>query len=239
MSTSTTAYLPDGRHVDVPAQAARDWAQEAAQLDTTIGLADWYTGQGDDNQDEIHGTADDEPRCQHLYEDEPKTNLARVRVVNPSQAGGFDPDRSMASTWVCGARTCILDAMTWVERATGERAVWLDAVTADLHTLAPMSDLNGSSAPVFPINPDDAAAMMDEKGYVSVIISIDRGTFLEHVMGTCQDRIVEDFVHEQVFSFGSTCNSRAEAIGVDGENFIIEYRTCIADALTMHEEDAQ
>ncbi|MCI4659691.1 hypothetical protein [Cryobacterium zhongshanensis] len=239
MSTSTTAYLPDGRHVDVPEQAARDWARDAGQLDTTIGLADWYTDQGDDNQDEIHGTADDEPRCQHLYEDEPKTNLTRIRVVNASQSDAYDPDCAMASTWVCGARTCILDAMAWVERATGERAVWLDAVTADLHTLAPMSDLNGSSAPVFPISPEAAAAMMDEKGCVSVIISIDRGTFLEHVTGTRQDRIVEDFVHEKAFAFGATSAGTAVPIGVDGETFIIEYRTCIADALAMHEEDAQ
>lgn len=235
--TATTAYLSDGRHIDVPTQDARDWALEASMLDTTISLADWYTDQGDEHQDELQGKAADDPRCDHLYGAEPTIELARVRVVNASQAGDYDPDRSHASTWVCGARVCVLDALAWVERTTGEAAVWVTNASAAVHTLAPTSDLNEPAELVFPISPENAAEMMDKDGFVSVLISVDKELFLEHVMGTCQELIVEDFVHDKAFSFGSTYNSKAEPVGVDGENFIVKYTTGIAEALAQHKEE--
>jgi hypothetical protein len=116
MSTSTTAYLDDGRHVDVPASAVRDWQYEVQNLDTTLGLADWYTDQGEENTDEIQGSADDDTRC---YHDE-----LSHRVTNESQTGEFRKDKPCAMVRVCHRRACILDAMAWVERSTGERAAW-------------------------------------------------------------------------------------------------------------------
>ncbi|MGY4541150.1 hypothetical protein ACVWY0_001059 [Arthrobacter sp. UYNi723] len=117
MSTFTTAYLDDGRHVDVPASAVMDWQYEVRDLNTTLGLADWYTEQGDQHQDEIQGSADDDTRCDH--------DEYSHRVVNESQTGdGIAKDKPLTMTRVCHRRPCILDAMAWVERNTGERAAW-------------------------------------------------------------------------------------------------------------------
>lgn len=117
MSTFTTAYLDDGRHVDVPAHAVLDWQYEVRDLNTTLGLADWYTDQGDQNLDEIQGSADDDTRCDH--------DEYSHRVVNESQTGdGIKKDKPLTMTRVCHRRACILDAMAWVERNTGERAAW-------------------------------------------------------------------------------------------------------------------
>lgn len=117
MSTFTTAYLDDGRHVDVPASAVSDWQYEVQNLDTTIGLAAWYTEHGEENTDEIQGAADDDTRCDH--------DEHSHRVVNESQTGdGIRKDKPLAMTRVCHRRACILDALAWVERNTGERAAW-------------------------------------------------------------------------------------------------------------------
>jgi hypothetical protein len=117
MSTSTTAYLDDGRHVDVPAHAVLDWQYEVRNGDTTRGLADWYTEDGEENQDEIQGTADDDTRCDH--------DEFSHRVTNESQTGaGVNKDAPLMMVRVCHRRACILDAMAWVERGTGEPAAW-------------------------------------------------------------------------------------------------------------------
>ncbi len=124
MST-TTATLSDGRRVDVPRAAVADWAIAAADGDTTLSLADWYTQEGEARVDEIYGDrapehTDEWPKCQHIY-DEP----TRVRVTNASQVGAYDPTRPHVSSVVCGRRACILDALAWVERQTGEQGMWI------------------------------------------------------------------------------------------------------------------
>jgi hypothetical protein len=115
-TTTTTAYLADGRFVEVPSSALLDWQYEVRNGDTTQGLADWYTDGGDENQDKIQGTADDETRCEH--------NEHSHRVTNESQTGTYDRDKPAAMTRVCHRRACILDAMAWVERNSGEPAAW-------------------------------------------------------------------------------------------------------------------
>jgi predicted RNA-binding protein YlxR (DUF448 family) len=57
-------------------------------------------------------TKSDDPRCDH-------TDLIHI-VTN--QPDGYDKDRSLRSAWICGQRACVLDAMAWVERGTGEKA---------------------------------------------------------------------------------------------------------------------
>jgi hypothetical protein len=117
MSTFTTAYLADGRSVDVPASSVIDWQYQVQNLDTTIGLADWYTEHGEENTDEIQGEADDDTRCDH--------DEHSHRVVNESQIGdGLKKDKPCCMARVCHRRACILDALAWVERNTGERAAW-------------------------------------------------------------------------------------------------------------------
>lgn len=116
MSNTTTAYLADGRQVDVPEDAVLDWRQEARNGYTNRGLADWYTEDGEENLDAIHGTAVDDTRCDH--------DETSHRIINESQIGAYDKDKPSAMTRVCHRRACILDAMAWVERNSGESAAW-------------------------------------------------------------------------------------------------------------------
>lgn len=115
MSTPTTAYLWDGRHVDVPSAYVIDWQWAVANGDTNLGLADWYTDHGDERQDEIQGEVTDESRCTHG---------SSVYVMNESQnPRALNSSKPLASTSVCNRRACVLDAMAWVERQVGEAAV--------------------------------------------------------------------------------------------------------------------
>ncbi len=113
---TTTAYLGDGRSVDVPSRAVRDWQYEVSSKDTTLGLGDWYTDEGEEHQEEIQGSTDPGTLCNH-----PETSH---RIVNESQLGAYIKDKPCRMARVCHRRACILDALAWVERGTGEPAAW-------------------------------------------------------------------------------------------------------------------
>jgi hypothetical protein len=236
---TTTAYLSDGRHIDVPLRDADEWARQAAERDTTLGLADWYTDQGDEHQDEIQGKGVDDPRCEHLHQG--PHNLKRILVVNTSQAGTYDPAHSHAAASVCGARACILDAMAWVERATGERAVWIEGDDEGQlkHTVPPREDVTVEAGLEYPLDQATAESLIDEEGFATFTIALDKDSFLYAVANSDDftDRSVEDFVHEQVLAFGFTIDSRAEAVAIDGEIITIEYTTNVAEALKMEQQD--
>lgn len=114
-NNATTAYLADGRSIDVPNDDAEDWRYEVRDESTTLGLADWYTNQGDDHLDEIKGQADDDTRCEH-------EELSH-RVFSESELGP-NPSQTGRMARVCHRRGCILDAMAWVERGRGGPAAW-------------------------------------------------------------------------------------------------------------------
>jgi hypothetical protein len=241
--TTITAYLPDGRHIDVPKSDAQDWSSEAADLDTTLGLADWYTEQGDERHDEIHGVAADDPRCEHLHSGPDGTtpvNLKRIIVVNKSQAGKYDPALPHAAASVCDARSCILDAMAWVERAAGERAVWIDDARI-VHELPLMLEIitvhPAKTAPKYPLDQPAAQLLMDEDGYATLTIDLDKGAFLKAVASRELGRDIEDFVHDQVLSFGVSYNSTVEAVAITGQIITVEYTTSIAAAIESELDD--
>jgi hypothetical protein len=225
MSTSTTAYFEDGRHVDVPHNSVIDWKYAVANDDDTNGLADWYTDGGDENLDEIQGTANDDPRCQN--------EGSIVRVVNATQAAVYTPGLPHASAWTCGKRACVLDAMAWVERATGDTAVWLSA-DEQVHTVPPRTDF-GATAPEYPLNAEAAAALMDEDGFAIFTIELDKNTFFE-ALGNSHIDTEDDtceFLHDKVLSFGATYDSNFEAVAIDGEIVTVEYTTNVQVALGM------
>lgn len=111
----TTAHLDDGRYVEIPADAVRDWQYEAHNLNTQLGLAAWYLSD-EENEDKVKGEAEDDARCDH----EERSH----RVTNQSQTGEYQDDKPMSSVRVCGRRACVLDALAFVERGTGEPAAW-------------------------------------------------------------------------------------------------------------------
>lgn len=154
MST-TTAHLSDGRFVDVPDLEARAWAREAASLSTTDGLADWFLSE-DENVEMIQGAAEDFPRCDHR----PRS----YRVVNASQASAYDRDRPHAASSVCESRACLLDALAWVERTTGEHGVWIDA-DDKVHVTPPAPLIASDTAgEAFAIVGDEFTAMWGSVG---------------------------------------------------------------------------
>lgn len=123
MSTSTTAYLFDGRQIDVPHASVQDWQYEVSNGDTTLSLADWYTEHGEQNTEEIQGSVEDTAKCGETgFEHEEHIR----RVTNAGQIGEYKLAWPHASVWVCGRKTCLLDALAWVERTTGEKAVWTE-----------------------------------------------------------------------------------------------------------------
>ncbi len=131
-SSETVAFLSDGRHVQIPDSAVQDWKYAVTNDDTTLGLGDWYTDLGEEHTDEIRGEVSREPFCTPTS---PCKNVSvrSVRVTNESQVHQFTPGATHASVWVCRQRSCILDAMSWVERSTGERAVWLELGGIEVH----------------------------------------------------------------------------------------------------------
>lgn len=56
---------------------------------------------------------DDFPRCDHK---------PGFKHLVSNQSDEYDKDRGLCMAWVCEERACVLDAMAWVERHTGEKA---------------------------------------------------------------------------------------------------------------------
>lgn len=77
--------------------------------------------------------AEDWVRCDHR-------GVPSVRVANASQAAEYNGDLPHAAATVCASRACILDALAWVERQTGEHGVWIDA--AGLTHINPPTPVN-------------------------------------------------------------------------------------------------
>lgn len=128
MSTATTAHLFDGRWVDVPHASVQDWQYEVSNGDTTLSLADWYTEHGEQNTEEIHGSIEFAPRCSDFPGEGHDQHVRRV--TNASQTGPMQFGSPHASAWVCGRKSCLLDALAWVELTTGEKAQWTEDMGA-------------------------------------------------------------------------------------------------------------
>jgi len=234
-NTTTTAYLADGRHVDVPAQDAKAWAFEASELGTTIGLADWYTEQGDEHQDEIMGTIGDGPRCRHLQATGAPATLKRYQVVNEPQSVEYKPNETIASAIVCNARSCILDGLAWVERTTGERAVWIDAKNVT-HSLPTLGGFSSDPISEYPLDASAAEMLMGEDGFGTFTLQIDKNTFFDSIRNSRPDTEDETMIliHNEVLSFGAPIyDSSFDAVAIDGETITIEYTTNIDTTLEI------
>lgn len=200
MPKTTTAYLADGRHVDVPKDAVRDWQYEVRNGDTTDSLAAWYTEDGDEHQDEIQGTADDNPRCDH--------DETSHRIVNESQTGDYDKDKPMRMARVCHRRACILDALAWVERGTGEPAAWAaphQEYSFDVPKNIPAPGPVVPAAPVAPAPASAVAAASQGSRLRALLADHDRGP--EYAFVQCTGR---DFAGDHVGELTCTQNTRIE-----------------------------
>lgn len=232
MTDKITAYLWDGRSVDVPRTAYEDWKYEAGQGDTHLGLGDWYTKSGDEHRDEIEGKPDDDPRCDHGNEGD------SVVVTNWSQADAFDSSRSHASARVCGQRACVLDAMAWVERSTGEHAVWIRDADPEKtqHATAP---LHARQTPGLPLGRETAAALVLDEGYASLLLEVPIDEMMQAASSRNEDYLLWDFLHERAFDFGATCDSSYVILAVQDDTFLVQYSTNVAEIIKQSEEDTE
>lgn len=231
MTETTTGYLADGRTVPVPEDAVKDWKYEIENGDTTLGLGDWYTDCGDENMDQVEGSPDDHPRCGHEGRE--------VRVTNASQKDEYDQGRPHASAWVCRERACVLDAMAWVERATGEHAVWQARGESVWRSLPPhWEPLSGESL-ALPL--DQAAARSlgaDPSGYATFVVELDTNAVADAYASGDETWDHHDLAHAAALSFGSPYGSTVEVVASDGESGLstVRYTTSLEEALEQAAE---
>lgn len=174
---------------------------------------------------------DDFPRCEH--------KPTAIEVRNLSQIPSLSSTLPMAMSLVCSQRCCILDAMAWAERTTGERAMWrLKSENSDQtwHAVPPWWGVD-AELPEYPLNRDAARPLMDDEGYAEFVIEVPLALLFEAAASNSDDWIVEDALHERALSFGSTYDSRWRILSAEGETAVIEYSTNVAEALAQYQED--
>lgn len=87
--------------------------------------------------------------------------------------------------------------------------------------------------PQMPMSVEDARKLMDEDGYLTVVLAIHKQSYLEyHAYSSTQGADThEDFVHSAVFDFGLPHDCETELLAVQGDDFIVSYTTRIAEYL--------
>lgn len=228
--TETTAYLADGRSVEVPEDAVKDWQYLVQNSDTTLGLADWYTEQGDEHQDEIEGEPHDHPRCDH--------DDRTVRVTNMSQRESYDRARPHASAWVCARRACVLDAMAWVEHSTNEQAVWQEHGKDAWHAAPPLAEEDAALLVAEPLSANDPRISPDESGQQSFVVFVDTNALADAYASRDPYWDHHDIVHAKALAFGSPYGSTVEVLSTDpmSGTSAVRYTTGVAEALEQHNE---
>lgn len=61
-------------------------------------------------------------------------------VIVTNQPEKYDKSRSHRSCWVCARPECVLDAMAWVSRGTGEKPWWRVGTTGPWNDSTPTFD---------------------------------------------------------------------------------------------------
>ncbi|ROR76048.1 hypothetical protein SAMN06295974_3805 [Plantibacter flavus] len=232
MSHPVIAPLSDGRRVQVPGDYVDEWKTDVRELNTLLGLGDWFTDGGEKRQALIEGASKDWARCDH-----PRNPATQVRVTNLRQAGTFVPNEPHASVWICDKRSCLLDAMAWAERQTNDTAVWIDADGA-AHEELPAVTASNEPAVTLPLTPAAASKLMDEDGFVDLAISIDKVEYFD-ALGERGERTIEDFLHDQSFTFGLPHDCSSEPVAIKGEVITVNYTTNIREVLPEESESQQ
>lgn len=75
--------------------------------------------------------------------DDPACERNSLDVIVTNQPEEYDNARAHRSTWVCSDPACVMDAMAWVTRGTGEKAWWRVGTTGDWRDDVPTSATTG------------------------------------------------------------------------------------------------
>lgn len=235
---TTTAWMHDGRKVEVPEIDVTAWQYEVADRSTHAGLADWYTQGGDEHLEAISGEPEDGARCAIDH-------VRTVRVVNAAQAEQFSFDAPHASVRVCAERACVLDAMAYIQRCVpDDRPVW----TADpegsgqrpvFHDRAPLPEerLLIRAGVQTPLSVEALRERTDEHGVVDVMLVYEDFD----LAGVTDWSSFEDLVHEQAIGAGHPEEPSLSVVQTDrgGRDLIIRYRTKLATAPVAEEGDTE
>jgi|GEM_PF-4894383 hypothetical protein len=74
-------------------------------------------------------------------EDDPRCERPSLDVIVTNQPGDYDRTRSHRSAWVCSDVACVIDAMAWVTRGTGEPAWWRVGTEGEWSSQMPTPEL--------------------------------------------------------------------------------------------------
>lgn len=88
--------------------------------------------------------------------------------------------------------------------------------------------------PMLPLDADDAEMLTDEKGYLTIVTTVDQDEFMNQraygrtTIGADDEH---DFVHNTVFSFGLPHDATTQILAVSGNDFVVSYTTNISAIL--------
>lgn len=117
------------------------------------------------------------------------------------------------------------------EHIPGAHPISSQTLKADLFDF----ERNQEDQPALPMSREQAKALMDEQGEVTVVTSVGQREFFDaysqFVHNSDDDH--NDLLHDKVFDFGLPYASDVEILAVSGDEFIVSYRTDIAEALRV------
>ncbi len=220
--SSTTAFLTDGRRIEVPEGKVAEWSYEARNNTTHLGLADWYTSQGGGHQNMIEGTAQDGRMPIHI----PNDQLGRIMLSFVCERPDEEADECSGTAWV---------DPTFFEEAGEPLCGCGNDMVVDTARIDPVVQWE---TPGLPLDLQSASEMADDNHRVTVRVSADIDEYLEayaagKTYGACNEY---DMLHNLAFSdFGRTADE-ATVRGADANSLFIEYAVDLTALLVADTE---
>lgn len=84
---------------------------------------------------------------------------------------------------------------------------------------------------MLPMTQDQARSLMDESGYLTVVVMVDQDLYLQFAgfANTVGADTHEDLAHRQAFAFGLPHDCSITVVGVCGSDFVVSYTTNVAE----------
>lgn len=91
-----------------------------------------------------------------------------------------------------------------------------------------------------PLSPAQARELMEPSGFLTVVLTVDKERYLDTLRRQDPSFVDDehDLLHDIAFGFGLAYDCTARVVGVQGDDFIVEYTTNIAEALSTLDDQA-
>lgn len=105
-------------------------------------------------------------------------------------------------------------------------------MTKTMMTLA-VEDKVTYSIPAIPLKSEQAEALMDRDGNITVTLLLDQEKYFDHVIASASSGAItpETYAHDVAFGFGTPRECATRILGVSGTGFIVSYTTHIREYL--------